>query len=37
VCSSLQPNPEMCGTDREHAMHWLTTMEGLTAPQRSAP
>jgi len=37
VCGSLQPSLEMCGTDREHAMHWLTTLEGLTAPRPSAP
>jgi uncharacterized protein len=32
VCSSLRPSPEMCGTDRHHAMAWLTRLEHSTAP-----
>jgi hypothetical protein len=32
VCGSLMPSPEMCGENREHAMHWLGQMERLTAP-----
>lgn len=32
VCASLQPSQEMCGTQRTHAMHWLTTLEDLTRP-----
>ena len=32
VCSSLQPNAEMCGDSRAHAMHWLTRLEVVTAP-----
>ncbi len=31
VCASLKPAPEMCGTDRAHAMIFLTTLERLTA------
>lgn len=32
-CSGLQPSPEMCGETREHALHWLQTLEDLTRPQ----
>ncbi len=32
VCASLQPSHEMCGPDREHAMHWLTTLDHSTRP-----
>lgn len=31
VCGSLQPSPDMCGTDRQHAMQWLTRLEADTA------
>lgn len=31
VCASLQPQAEMCGPDASHAMHWLATLERLTA------
>lgn len=31
VCSSLQPQPEMCGASREHAMQYLTSLERMTA------
>ena len=32
VCASLQPSPEMCGSERSHAMHWLKQLEQATAP-----
>ncbi len=32
VCLSLAPSPEMCGTDRTHAMSWLGRLERSTAP-----
>ncbi len=32
VCGSLQPSEEMCGTSREHALHWLVWLEAQTAP-----
>jgi Fe-S-cluster containining protein len=31
-CAGLQPSAEMCGDTREQAIHWLTTLERLTAP-----
>ncbi len=31
-CSGLQPSAEMCGDDREHALHWLDWMERQTEP-----
>jgi len=31
-CAGLQPSAEMCGTSREHAIAWLTTLERVTAP-----
>ncbi|THF61946.1 YkgJ family cysteine cluster protein [Pseudothauera nasutitermitis] len=31
VCSSLMPEPEMCGTDAAAAHAWLTRLESLTA------
>ncbi|MDB5769158.1 MAG: hypothetical protein JWQ61_3972 [Collimonas fungivorans] len=31
VCASLQPAPDMCGSSRAHAMHYLATLERLTA------
>lgn len=30
VCGSLQPSEEMCGTNREQAMRWLTQLEMAT-------
>ncbi len=32
VCGSLQPSAEMCGTDREHALHFLRKLEHATQP-----
>lgn len=32
VCASLQPRQEMCGTDREAALAYLSELETLTAP-----
>ena len=32
-CSGLQPSPEMCGETREHALHWLQTLEDQTRPR----
>jgi len=32
VCGSLQPNVEMCGDDRAHALAFLSTLERLTTP-----
>ncbi len=31
VCASLAPSAEMCGDDRDHALHWITHLERLTA------
>jgi hypothetical protein len=31
-CSGLQPSAEMCGSDREAALAWLTWLEQQTAP-----
>lgn len=31
-CGGLKADPEMCGSSREHAMQWLTSLESLTAP-----
>jgi hypothetical protein len=31
-CSGLQASEEMCGNNREHAMHWLTRLEQATTP-----
>ena len=31
VCASLRPGAEMCGTDREHALLFLATLEAMTA------
>jgi hypothetical protein len=33
VCGTLQPGAEMCGSNREHALTWLTRLEALTAPR----
>lgn len=32
VCASLQPEPTMCGPDRQHAMTYLARLEGATNP-----
>lgn len=32
VCGSLNPEPEMCGHNREHAMLFLQRLELATAP-----
>ncbi|CAN7447614.1 YkgJ family cysteine cluster protein [Cupriavidus necator] len=32
-CGGLKPSAEMCGDSREAALHWLTRLEILTAPQ----
>jgi Fe-S-cluster containining protein len=32
VCISLQPSVAMCGSSREHALHWLAELELQTAP-----
>ncbi|WP_347559064.1 YkgJ family cysteine cluster protein [Robbsia sp. KACC 23696] len=32
VCGSLQPEPTMCGDNREHAMHWIAVLESATTP-----
>lgn len=37
VCASLQPSQEMCGSHREHALHFLRTLEQDTAPGTAAP
>ena len=33
-CAGLQPSAEMCGSDRTHAMAWITALEVATAPAR---
>ncbi len=37
VCGGLQPQPEMCGDTREHALHYLRRLEELTASCESWP
>ncbi|MNT74666.1 hypothetical protein D3C72_2135050 [compost metagenome] len=32
-CAGLKPSAEMCGETREAALHWLTRLEILTAPE----
>ncbi|NBS47569.1 MAG: YkgJ family cysteine cluster protein [Betaproteobacteria bacterium] len=32
-CGGLQPSAEMCGTDRAHAITWLSQLEQATRPQ----
>lgn len=32
VCASLQPEPAMCGSSQDEAMHYLTSLEASTAP-----
>jgi Fe-S-cluster containining protein len=31
-CSGLQPDVDMCGAHRTHALRWLARLEDLTAP-----
>lgn len=31
VCASLKPAVDMCGTDRSHAMQYLTRLDRLTS------
>ena len=31
-CAGLAPAPEMCGANREQAMHWLDHLERVTRP-----
>lgn len=33
VCGSLQPSPEMCGSDAQHAMAYLERLEHATRPR----
>jgi len=35
-CGGLQASPEMCGSDREQAILWLSHLEKLTAPGSSS-
>lgn len=37
VCSSLTPSPDMCGSSRESAMHFLARLERDTQPTSLAP
>ena len=37
VCTSLRPEPGMCGTTRTHALRYLHTLEAATAPQTPCP
>ncbi|MDX5362825.1 MAG: YkgJ family cysteine cluster protein [Pseudazoarcus pumilus] len=32
-CSGLAPSAEMCGSERSHALHWLTRLELDTSPR----
>ena len=32
VCGGLQPDGEMCGADREHALTWIADLERATGP-----
>ena len=36
VCGSLQPEPDMCGTSRTHALAWLTQLETQTGSHATA-
>ncbi|MBC3861531.1 YkgJ family cysteine cluster protein [Undibacterium jejuense] len=33
-CAGLQASEEMCGSDREQAILWLSDLEKLTAPRQ---
>ena len=32
VCGQLMPSVEMCGSDRSHAVQWLTQLDAATRP-----
>ena len=32
VCVSLKPSAEMCGSDRDQALRWLSRLDDLTRP-----
>lgn len=32
VCAALQPQQDMCGGHREHALAWLAALETATSP-----
>lgn len=34
-CAGLQPSTEMCGTNRDQALIWLSALEKATAPPQS--
>ncbi|SHI90473.1 YkgJ family cysteine cluster protein [Thermoclostridium caenicola] len=34
VCVSLEPTPEMCGEDNDHAWRYLAMLEQATKPDR---
>lgn len=34
VCDSLQPDLEMCGASREHALAWIARLEAMTRPRQ---
>ena len=36
VCTSLQPDVQMCGHDRHQALVYLTRLEQMTAPAHTA-
>lgn len=35
VCVSLRPSEDMCGNSNEHAFDYLSTLERMTAPDRT--
>lgn len=35
VCASLQPERDMCGDSRAHAIAWLDWLEGATGPAQA--
>lgn len=35
-CGGLQPAADMCGSDRAHAMFWLSELERMTAPAEAS-
>lgn len=37
VCGSLQPQAEMCGTDRTQALHFLAVLEAATTVAPASP
>jgi len=36
VCARLRPEPEMCGSGREHALRWIAVLEAMTSPSTIA-